>query len=188
MRKSRREHKQRGEKQMASTGSILWATAVMALVALVMTFFAAARGNNAAAEGWLLGGKMMLQILPLLVFAFAIAGLVQMIVPKETVATWLGGKSGWRGIFFGCLAGSVTPGGPYITFPIVASLYRAGADVGTLVAFVTAWSLWAIQRLPMEVALIGPRMALARFASSFIFPPIAGMLARALFSNFVRQG
>jgi len=173
---------------MASTISMVWATAVMALIAIAMTLFALARGGNLAAQGWLLGGRIMFQILPLLIFAFAIAGLMQAIIPREVIANWLGEKSGWRGIVFGCLAGSITPGGPYITFPIVASLYRAGADVGTIVAFVSAWSLWAIQRLPMEVALIGPRMAFARLASSFIFPPIAGLIARALFSGFARPG
>jgi len=173
---------------MASTNSMVWATVVMAALAVGLTVFAAARGGGAAAQGWVVGGRILLQILPLLLIAFAIAGLVQVLVPKEQIALWLGEKSGWRGIVFGCLAGAVTPGGPYVAFPIVTGLQKAGADVGTLVAFITGWSLWAIQRLPMEVAFIGPRMALARFAATFLLAPLAGLIARLLFSGFTRQG
>ncbi|NIM04804.1 MAG: hypothetical protein GTO55_02530 [Armatimonadetes bacterium] len=173
---------------MISTTSLIWVAGIMGAIALAMTVFAVNREGSIAVEGWLLGGKMLLQILPLLLFAFAIAGLVQVLVPKEVIAIWLGDKSGWRGIVFGCLVGSVTPGGPFVTFPVVASIYRAGADVGTIVAFITAWSLWGFQRMPMEVALVGPRLAFARFMSTFLFAPVAGLVARALFSGFVRKG
>ena len=83
----------------------------------------------------------------------------------------------------GCIAGALTPGGPYVSFPIVASLYKAGAGVGTVVAYVTAWSLWAVGRLPLEISLIGPKFTLIRFLSTLIFPPLAGLIARMFFSR-----
>jgi uncharacterized membrane protein YraQ (UPF0718 family) len=71
-----------------------------------------------------------------------------------------------------------------VSFPIAAALLKAGASVGTLVAFVTAWSLWALGRLPIEVGIIGWRFTLVRFLSTLIFPPIAGFIAEKLFSRF----
>jgi hypothetical protein len=65
---------------------------------------------------------------------------------------------------------------------------RAGAGVGTLVAFLTAWSLWAVARLPMEIGLLGWRFTIARLACTFFFPPIAGWMAHLLFRGMLGAG
>ncbi len=160
---------------------MLIATAVMAALALAMLVVAYTRGHGEHIRGLKAGAQMTLQVLPLLIFAFILAGTVQVLVPKETIARWVGTESGLRGILIGTLAGAVTPGGPYVSYPLVAALYRAGAGIGTTVAFVTAWSLWAFARLPTEVALLGWRFAAIRFACTFFFPPIAGFIAHSFF-------
>lgn len=132
--------------------------------------------------GLKIGIKTFLNALPLLIFAFVIAGLIQAIIPKEFILKWLGKEAGVKGILLGCLAGALTPGGPYISFPIVASLYQAGAGIGTIVGFISAWSLWQLTRFPMEIGLVGLRPALIRYASTLIFPPIAGLIAHYFFS------
>jgi hypothetical protein len=63
---------------------------------------------------------------------------------------------------------------------LVASLYQAGASLGAVVGFVSAWALWSVSRLPLEIALIGPRPALIRYAVTFFVPPIVGLLAKAV--------
>ena len=126
---------------------------------------------------------MFIRVFLLLIFAFAIAGFAQALVPRELIAKWLSDESGIRGILIGCLVGAITPGGPYVSFPIVAALYKSGAGIGTLVAFVTAWSLWAVGRLPYEVSLIGAKFTVIRFLSTLIFPPIAGIIARTFLAR-----
>jgi len=56
-----------------------------------------------------------------------------------------------------------------------------------MVAFLTSWSLIAIPRLPMEVGILGWRVALIRLACTFFFAPIAGLIAQALFGAVSRQ-
>jgi uncharacterized membrane protein YraQ (UPF0718 family) len=161
------------------------ATIAMAVLLAALVAFALWRGGGSLQKGLLSGGKTFLNTLPLLVIAFAVAGLVQVLIPKEFIAKWLGAESGFKGILIGSLAGGLTPGGPFVSFPIVASLYKAGASVGTVVAFVTAWSLWAVHRLPMEMGLVGPKLALARFATTLVVPPLAGLAAQAIFSRWL---
>jgi len=60
---------------------------------------------------------------------------------------------------------------------------RVGAGMGTMVALLTAWSLWAITRLPMEVGIMGWKFTLIRLACTFFFPPIAGLIANRFFSS-----
>lgn len=163
---------------------MLGPTIATAGVALVLLGVAYARGVHD--EGLRAAGRTFVSVLPLLAAVFVISGLVQVLVPREKVAAMLGDKAGLKGIMLGCVAGAVTPGGPYVSFPIVASLYNAGAGMGTVVAFVTAWSLWAVSRLPLELGLVGPRVTLARLLSTLIFPPLAGLIARAFFSGMAR--
>jgi len=164
--------------------SLLPLTLVMAGLALLLSFVAWKREPGMMWEGWKSGLQVFIQILPLLLIALGISGLVRVLIPQEAIAHWLGKESGWRGIFLGCLAGAVTPGGPYTSFPIVAGLFKAGAGLGTLVAYMTAWSLWAVARLPLEIALINKEFAFYRFLSTLIFPPLAGWIAHTCFSRF----
>lgn len=81
----------------------------------------------------------------------------------------------------GTVAGGFTVGGPYVSLPVAAGLVRSGASVGTAVAFLTAWALWGIGRFPMEIGVLGWKLTLMRLASTFFFPPIAGLIAHTLF-------
>jgi uncharacterized membrane protein YraQ (UPF0718 family) len=166
---------------------MLGPTLLMAALAALLVVLGLLRGQGEHVAGLKAGAAMTIQVLPLLVCAFVVAGMVQALIPSATVARWIGAESGARGIWIGTLAGGLTPGGPYISMPIVAGLLRAGAGVGTLVAFLTAWSLWSVARLPMEIGLLGWRFTLIRLASTFFFPPIAGWIAHVLFKGVALQ-
>ncbi len=163
-------------------------TLIMAALAVALVVAGLLRGQGEHVTGLKAGAGMTIQVLPLLVCAFIVAGMVQVLIPGETVARWIGAESGMRGIWIGTVAGGLTPGGPYISLPVVAGLLRAGAGVGTLVAFLTAWSLWSVARLPMEVGLLGWRFTAIRLACTCFFPPIAGWLAHVIFGGLRLHG
>jgi uncharacterized membrane protein YraQ (UPF0718 family) len=154
-----------------------WILAAVALVLLALAFW---RGRELPLAGLKAGARTLWRNLPLLLLGFAIAGLAQVLIPKEWIVRWLGGQSGLKGVLIACLLGGLVPGAPYATFPLVATLYQAGASLGAAVGFVTAWALWSVSRLPVEIALIDGKPALVRYALTFVVPPIAGLLANAL--------
>lgn len=162
---------------------MLMPTLILALLALVLVVVGYFKGQHIS--GLKQAVVMTVQIFPLLVFAFIVAGMVKVLLPQEIISKWIGEESGVRGIFIGTIAGAFTPGGPYVSMPIVAGLLRSGASMGTLVAYMTGWSLWAISRLPMEVGMLGWRFVVIRFLSVAILPPIAGFLALYL-SNVIK--
>jgi len=159
------------------------AAIIMGIIAVVLIILGYFIAKDLPLSGIKTGGKMLWDVLPILVFAFIIAGMVQVLIPREFIIKHLGAEAGLKGIMIGCLAGALTPGGPFVSFPIVASIWKAGAGIGTVVAYVTAWSLWAVGRLPYEISLVGPKFALIRFLSTLIFPPIAGLIAQSFFSK-----
>jgi len=158
-----------------------YATIIMWLIAVTLFIILYKQGREFSLKGLSEGWHMFYTIIPLLLASFMIAGMVQVLIPREFIAKWLSDESGLRGIFLGCFAGAVTPRGHYISFPIVASLYKSGAGIGTIIGFVTAWSLWAVSRLPLEISLIGTKVTLIRLFSTLIFPPVAGIIARIVF-------
>ena len=160
-------------------------TIIMGVLALILLFIGYHRGQAQHISGIKSALNMTVQILPLLILAFIVAGMIQVLLPQELISKWIGAKSGIRGIFIGTVAGALVPGGPYVSLPIAAGLLRSGAGVGTMVAFLTGWSLWAVSRLPMEVGILGWKFALIRLVSTFFFPPIAGLIANKFFSATV---
>jgi len=113
------------------------------------------------------------------------AGFVEVLVPKDLITKWIGEKSGIRGILIATAAGVVTPGGPMISFPLIAALYRLGADFGPLVGYLTSWELMGMQRIIVwEIPFMGIRFALLRFTVSLLLPIIAALTAQRLASRF----
>ena len=158
-------------------------TVIMGVIAIVLLIIVYQRGGGEHILGLKLAGNLLLQIIPILIFAFIIAGMIQVLVPTEMISRWVGAESGFRGILIGTAIGGFMPGGPYVSLPIAAGLLRAGAGIGTMVALITAWSLLAVARLPIEIGLIGWKFTLIRLACVFFFPPIAGLIANKFFSG-----
>lgn len=159
-------------------------TVVMGVLAVALLTIGYVRGQGQHLVGLKSALNMTIEILPLLVFALIVAGMVQVLLPQELISKWVGAESGMRGILIGTIAGGFSPGGPYVSLPIVAGLLRTGAGIGTMVAFLTGWSLWAVSRLPMEIGILGWKFTGIRMACTFFFPPIAGLIAQSLFGRF----
>ncbi len=169
--------KKKGNKAM------LIATIIMILLAGILVLLGYSRGSGEHITGLKNAITMTTQILPLLLAAFIVAGMIQVLIPQELIARWVGAESGFKGIVIGTIAGGLSPGGPYVSLPIAAGLLHAGASLGTMVAYLTGWSLWAIARLPMEVGIMGWRFTLVRMISTFLLPFVAGMIAEIFFST-----
>ncbi len=158
-------------------------TIIMGVIAVALLIIAYQRGGGEHILGLKSAGNLLLEVMPLLIFAFIVAGIIPLLIPTEMISKWVGAESGLRGILIGSAMGGLTPGGPFVSLPIAAGLLRSGASIGTMVAFMTGWSLLAVSRLPMEVGLMGWKFAAIRLAATFFFPIIAGLIANLFFSR-----
>ena len=93
----------------------------------------------------------------------------------------IGYETGLNGILLATAFGGFTPAGPIVAFPIVVVLLNAGAGFPQVVAFLTAWSVFAFHRVMIyEAPLMGFRFVGVRLLSSLILPPIAGLITWGL--------
>ena len=88
-----------------------------------------------------------------------------------------------RGILIASAAGTLTPGGPVVTVPILAGLLRSGSSVGVAVAYLTGWGAWSLARLPLEIAILGWKFTVIRVLSVCLLPPLAGLIAQTFFAK-----
>jgi uncharacterized membrane protein YraQ (UPF0718 family) len=110
-----------------------------------------------------------------------LGGLARELADPKTIAPVLGAQSGWLGLILATALGAITPGGPFAAFPIVYALFLAGADVGAVIAFLTAWSIIGIQRIvTWELPLLGHEFVIIRVVTSLPLPVLVGALARIL--------
>ena len=159
-------------------------TFVMMAAAAVMLAAVYYKSPAAASAGLSATGSLILEITPRMIAAFTLAGLFQAVVPQEVIVRWMGHGSGMKGLLIGMSLGGVTPGGPMTHFPVIASLFKMGVGVGPLVAYLTAWSLFGLQRVIMwEIPFLGPKAVAIRFAVSFFFPCLAGWLCEVIWNK-----
>jgi uncharacterized membrane protein YraQ (UPF0718 family) len=157
---------------------------IMLLFTLILTLIAYRKAPGLPLEGLKDGGRLFLGILPTMVVAFIAAGMIGQVLPREILTRWLGEESGLRGLIIATLGGSITPGGPFIQFPLVAALFKAGAGVAPIMAFITSWSLLSVNRfLIWEIPLLGWRLATARILASLIIPFAVAVLTRFIYQR-----
>ena len=157
-------------------------TIVFALTALLGGCLTAWLRDMTAVEHALLSAwGFILQAGPQICGGLLVAGLVQVLMPKEAVSRWLGNESGMKGLYIAEVAGALTPGGPFGSFALVYTLGKVGADIGVLVTYLTAWVTLGVTRLIVwEIPFLGVHFAILRYAISLPMGIIAGLLARRL--------
>ena len=150
---------------------------VLAVLALVTAALAYVKDPGLPAIGARNGLSLLWFIIPRLVPALILAGMLQVLIPQETVARYFGRQSGLMAICVASLAGVITPGGPMVSVPLLVVLANSGMALGPLVAYMTSWSLFGVQRIiAWEAPLMGWHFVGVRVASSVIFPILAGWL------------
>ena len=150
-------------------------------LAIVLALCALRRSTAKARVAIMTAGERFLEIMPRIALALLAAGFIGVLVPSEPVARYIGPDSGFVGILIASVVGGFVPGGPILSFPLVVVLYKAGAGIPQLIAFLTAWSVFAFHRVAIyELTLMGWRFSAVRLISSLVLPPLAGLLSIAL--------
>jgi uncharacterized membrane protein YraQ (UPF0718 family) len=168
----------RSKKPRLIDGSLLFfiALAAVASIAVLVLQGSAALQGALTSSLWLL-----VSITPMIVLGLYLGGLTRELADPKRIAPVLGESSGWLGLVLASALGAITPGGPFAAFPIVYALFLAGADIGAVIAYLTAWSVLALHRVVVwEIPLLGIDFALIRLLSSLPLPILAGALARII--------
>ena len=121
------------------------------------------------------------KLVPRILLGVVGAGYVAALLPQELVGRWFGQDSGFLGLVIAVIAGALTPGGPVVGFSISAAALKGGAGAPPVIAYMTAWALFALQRMFMwEYPVMPRRLVLLRTAASLPLPFLAAAGAMLL--------
>jgi hypothetical protein len=153
----------------------LWAVfAVLAMIAAVHSravFMASMRE----------GSIDYLKLIPRIFIGVVGSGYLAEMLPQDVVAHWLGPDSGAIGVSIAAFGGAITPGGPVVGFSIGAAALKGGAGAPQVIAYTSAWALFALQRVILwEMPVMPPRLVWLRVAASLPLPFLAAAGAMLL--------
>ena len=159
-------------------------TLVLAGLALILAVVAYIKDPGLPLIGARNGLSLLWFILPRLIPALILAGLMQVLIPQEVVSRYFGRQGGLKAIVIASIAGVLTPGGPMVSVPFMVALANSGAALPSLVAYMTSWSLFGMQRIiAWEAPLMGWHFVGARVLASLAFPVLAGWLVATFYSD-----
>jgi len=139
---------------------------------------------SVAAAGLRIGGTSLMKTLPVIIAGFAMAGLLQALIPKAFLVKWLGSQQGLKGVLLATVLGAVTPGPIVVPLAVVAGLAKGGAGMGSMLAYLIAWDVIAVRKAPMTVAFWGGwRLVAVKCAIGLPLTLLAGIVANCLFPN-----
>jgi len=125
--------------------------------------------------------EQFFKLVPRMLCALIAAGFIAELIPKETIAAYLGASAGFLALPVAAATGLIVPSGPVIAFAIAAVFAKSGATAGALAAFITSWSIFAAHRMIIyELPLLGPSFLRLRVTSALILPFLAGLMAMAV--------
>lgn len=116
------------------------------------------------------------EMLKLLPCAFLLIALFDVWVKRETVERHLGRGAGLVGYLWCIALAGITVGGLYVAFPVAYSLFRKGARLGIIFAYV---GLAGVCRIPMtifEFSFMGGLFTAVRLAVSIPLAILIGEL------------
>ena len=154
-------------------------SALLIAIALGLLELARRRHDGTAEAALRETFRDFLHLLPRLAVGVIGAGFIARAMPQDLVVQWLGPASGVTGVSMAAIAGAITPGGPVVGFALGAAALKAGAGLPQVMAYVTGWSLYTLQRvLVWEVPTMPARYILVRMIVCLPFPfLIAGLTA-----------
>ena len=126
-------------------------------------------------EMWVLLAAMA----PYLLFGFAVAGVLSVVVTPETVERHLGGRGFWP-VFKAALVGVPLPLCSCGVIPVAASLRKHGSSRGATASFLLSTPQTGVDSILVTYSLLGPVMAVFRPFAAFLTGILGGLLTDGL--------
>lgn len=150
------------------------ATILLLVIAFILTLINIDYGRSIGRIAW----TNVVTISGVLPPIFILIGLLDVWVPKEVMIRYMGEKSGFKGLFFAFILGSMAAGPLYVAFPVAAILLKKGARLAYVIFFLSTWTVGKIPLLLFEVSSLGATFTALHFLT---------MITLFLFGSFLLE-
>jgi len=145
--------------------------ALLWVMVAALALAAAVKGRILFRDGVREGTMDFVRLLPKVMIGVIGSGFIAAVMPPDIIARYLGPDSGFLGVIIAVLGGAFTPGGPVVGFSIGAAALKSGAGAPQVIAYITAWALYAVQRFFLwELPIMPRRLVWLRLLASLPLP------------------
>ena len=124
----------------------------LAIVLLILSFIKDKKKTKMALKkAW----KAFENILPEFLVVILLVGVILAVLNPETISKIIGSDSGWFGVIFASIIGSITLIPGFVAFPTAAILLENGAGYLQIAAFVSTLMMVGVITMPVEIKYFG---------------------------------
>lgn len=150
---------------------------IINILALAGLLIAYVTNKEKAKKSLKMAARTFIKMLPMVLLIIIFIGLLLGFVPPEQISRFVGEQSGVGGVLLIGVVGALMHIPALLSFPLAASMLESGASITAVAAFITTLTMIGMITLPMEIKILGKKMALLRNGFSFaIALLIAGIM------------
>jgi len=137
-------------------------------LALGCLIFSAVRDRGRTLDALKVAGRSLLKLGPAVGMVILLIGGLLGFLPEGTVSRIIGSDGGFGSTLVVALFGAVMYMPALVAFPLAGSLLAEGASVTAITAFITTLTMVGAVTLPVEIRILGRKLALLRNGLSFV--------------------
>ncbi|WIY62303.1 hypothetical protein [Bacillus arachidis] len=142
--------------------------ALLYSLAIILVSISFVKDRNKTKEALLKSWKMFRNLIPSMLSIMLFVGLSLSILTPSFISSIIGEKSGFIGIIYSAIIGSVALIPSFIVFPLGNTLVQNGAGLPQVAALMSTLMSVGITTLPMEQKIFGRSFAYSRNASALL--------------------
>ena len=145
----------------------------IAVAALILAFI---KDKDKAFQSLRLALKSFIKILPMVFIIIIAIGLLLGFVSPDQISRFVGDQSGPGGVLLVGVVGALMHIPALLSFPLASSILENGASVTAVAAFITTLTMIGMITLPLEIKMLGKKIALLRNGISFVIAILIALI------------
>ncbi|WP_035434736.1 hypothetical protein [Bacillus sp. UNC322MFChir4.1] len=141
---------------------------ILYAIAIILISISFIKDRNKTKDALLKSWKMFRNIIPDMLSIMLFVGLSLSILTPSFISSIIGEKSGFIGIVYSAIIGSVALIPSFIVFPLGNTLVQNGAGLPQVAVLMSTFMSVGITTLPMEQKIFGRSFAYSRNASALL--------------------
>ena len=137
-------------------------------IAVAALIFAFIKDKDKAVQSLRIALKSFIKMLPMIFIIIIAIGLLLGFIPPDQISRFVGDQSGLGGVILIGVVGALMHIPALLSFPLASSILENGASVTTVAAFITTLTMIGMITLPLEIKMLGKKIALLRNGISFV--------------------
>ena len=137
-------------------------------IAVAALIFAFIKDKDKAVQSLRIALKSFIKMLPMIFIIIIAIGLLLGFIPPDQISRFVGDQSGLGGVILIGVVGALMHIPALLSFPLASSILENGASVTAVAAFITTLTMIGMITLPLEIKMLGKKIALLRNGISFV--------------------